>query len=203
MSLSLDAKIAAIPFQASLDSVNLTLSTAFTPELLLGISVFGGHGEAGAGVFLDLPTVTATVSQVAHVDSDCNPATNSSSEGNNVVEDLFDSLTNIVPEINLDIGLVAEAQVQAGPYKALKNDKFTVASKQFTLPTACLSYDAQAKTFGAPTATPSGKKGGDIGAKSAATGGLTNPFAGVAKFNGKLQITIGMLAIMLACFIRL
>lgn len=202
MYLSPDAKIAATPFQASLDSVNLTLSTAFTPELLLGISVFNGHGEAGAGVFLDLPTVKATVSEVAHADSDCNPAGNSSSEGNHVVEDLFDRLTNIVPEIDLDIGLVAQAEVHAGAFRVREIDKFTVASKHFTLPTACLSYDAQAKTFGAPTATSSGNKDGDI-KKSTAGEGLTNPFAEAVKIYGKLQITIGMLAIMFACFMGL
>lgn len=176
-----------------MDNITLTLSTAFTPELLLGISVFDGHGEAGAGVFLDLPTIKATVSQVDHVDANCNPIANTSSEGKGNNNDLFGSLTNIVPEVDFDLGLVAQAAVLAGPLTFRAIDKYTAVSTHYTLPTACLSFNTQAKTFSAPTATK----------KSAAAVRVVNPFAGIINSYGRVQLMTGVLAFILGCFLRL
>lgn len=167
--------------------------------------MFDGHGEAGAGVFLDLPQIKATIAQVNNVDSECNPVANASSQGNNIIDDIFGSLTNIVPEVDFDVGLVAQADLQGGGFTfGPKPARYTAFSIHSTLPTACLSFNAQSKTFGSPTATSSGNDGkGKDGTKGAATVGVVNPFAGIVNRYGRLQVTIGVLAFMLGCFLGL
>ena len=148
-------------------------------------------------MFLDLPTIKATVSQVEHVDSNCN---NASSEGKDNKDDLFGSLTRIVPEVDFDIGLVAQAELHAGEFQLRDIKKYTAVSTHYTLPTACLSFDAKANTFGAPTATAA-QKNGDV--KSSAVVGVVNPFAGIDRIYERMQLMMGVLAFILGCFLGL
>lgn len=171
---------------------------------MLGISLFDGKGEAGAGAFLDLPTIKATVSQVAHANSKCELVSNST-KTNDVIESLFDSLTKIVPEVDLDLGLVAQAGVHAGDFAVNGVKKYTALSTHYSLPTACLSFDGQAKTFGpavAALASATGKQGTDKGGKNAAEG-LVNPFTGLLGGHWRLQAVILTLAFMFGCFMGL
>ncbi|MCJ1465236.1 hypothetical protein MMC07_003852 [Pseudocyphellaria aurata] len=183
-----DTKISAIPFQAEFDSISLTASTSFTPELLLGISVFEDLGSAGAGVFFDLPTVKATVSQVAHVDAKCDPIANASTTGN-ISDDIFGSLTNIVPEVDFDVGLVAQAELKAFALTLDDLSKWTAVQTAFTLPTACISFDAGAKTYGAAGASATGGK------KNAATAGIVNPLMVLAGPYGRPEAAMIVLAV--------
>lgn len=191
-----DTKISAIPFQAEFDSISLSVSTSFTPELLLGISVFDDHGSAGAGVFFDLPTVKATVSQVAHVDSKCDPVANAST-GGDISDDIFGSLTNIVPEVDFDVGLVAQAEVHAFAYTLNNVAKWTAVQTAFTLPTACISFDARAKTFGsaAVSATATGGAGGGQIKKNVATTGIVSPLMGIVRRCGRFEVVTMVLAL--------
>lgn len=152
-----DSTIAALPLQAGVNDISLALSAAFRPELLLGISVLDGHGTAGAGIVLNLPRVDAKISQVANVDHLCNPLNGSN---NNLQNDNFTSLTNIVPKAELDLELIAQAEVRAGQFHLDDKAGYTALSKDFALPTACFSYDAAAKTYAtAEPAVQTGKPG--------------------------------------------
>lgn len=198
---SLDTKISAIPFQAEFDSISLTASTSFTPELLLGISVFDGLASVGAGVLFDLPTVKATVSQVAHVDAKCDPIANASAAGD-INDDIFGSLTNIVPEVDFDLELVAQAEFKPfidDDYEA----KWTAVKTAFTLPTACISFDAGAKTFGSATATVTASGGGGDSKKSAATAGHVNPLMGIVRWCRRFEAVMMVLALVSGYFLAL
>lgn len=192
------------------NNIALTLSAAFAPELLSGLSVFEGAGTAGYGVFLNFPTVSATLSQVANVNSKCEPVPIASSSGTtNATADFFASLTHLTPAVNMSVGVIAEAEVHAGLFALVEQKPFTAFQTGFPLPTACLNYDAQAKTYGPASAVvasataSAGGKGLPGGAKGAATGGKSNPLESVVGTWGRVQTTAGVLAAVSACFLTL
>lgn len=196
-----DTKVSALPFQSKFDNISLTASISFAPELLLGISVLDGLGSAGAGVFFDLPTVKATVSQVAHVDAKCDPVVNASTAGD-ISDDVFGSLINIVPEVDFDLGLVAQAEIRAGPVIMDDVAKWTAVKTAFTLPTACISFDAGAKTYVAATASASAAGGGGS-KKNAATAGIINPLMGIVRRCGRFEAVMMVLALVSGFFLAL
>ena len=204
------ANITALPFQSEFNNIALTLSASFTPELLLGLSVFGGHGTAGAGTFLNLPTVYATLSQVSNVNAQCEPAPAGTPSGTtNATADIFASLTHLTAGTNLSVGLVAEAEVHAGAFKLEDRKPFTAFETGFPLPTACMSFDDQAKTYAPATAVvasataSAGAKALPGGGKGAAVSGRSNPLGSVVGTWGRLETMAGILAIVFACFLGL
>ncbi len=158
----------ALPFQASTPSVELTLSASFSPRLLLGISFFSGSATAGAGFFLNTPSISTTLSTVTHVDSQCENVSNSSSAAS---ERTFDALTHIDSSVEVALGVIAQAEVDFEGSGRLKDEaEYTVLGKTFDLPTACVGFDAAAKTYGAPAQavkTGSGMEGPKASANSA------------------------------------
>ncbi|KAL9580578.1 MAG: hypothetical protein Q9212_004408, partial [Teloschistes hypoglaucus] len=140
--------ISALPFTASVDNIALTLSAAFRPQLLLGISLLGSTADAGAGVFFNLPTISTTISQVAHVNQKCEPVPMSSGSNNDsastlvngVLEDIFGSLTHVEDSVELGFGVFAEANVKAFKGAAV-DGVVTIFNTSLPGPTACLSFD--------------------------------------------------------------
>lgn len=162
----------ALPFQAGVPNLALTAIGGFQPQLLLGISFFEGKGTAGAGIFLDSPLLTSTLSTVHHVSSKCENAT-----ANN---DIFDTLTHVDASVDVGVGLTAEADVDIGGISFGDAAPYSVLQTAYALPTACLKFDAGAKSYVPATATPSvtttttTAKSHD-GAKSGAAG-VVRPF---------------------------
>jgi hypothetical protein len=180
----------------------LTLHTGFTPQLLLGATVFDGLGSIGAGVFFDLPSISATFSYVTGVNSTCDPVDPSS-------PDLIPGgLTNIVPSAVFDVGLIAEAAISDLDYSIGVVTTYELASYAPTLPTACLAFDARASTF-APatakaTATATATTASSSGPKS--TSGATilvNPITKMVRSMGRLAIVTLLLSLMSAFFASL
>lgn len=207
-----DAKITALPFQSEFNNIALTLSASFAPELLIGLSIFDGDGIAGAGVFLELPTVSATFSQVSHVNSKCEPAAlSTSTDTTNATADVFASLTHLSPAVNMSVGLVAEAEVRAGAFGLTERKSYTAFQTGFALPTACYDFDQAAKTYAPATAvvasaTASASAGSKalpgIG-KSAAISGKINPLQYTVGAWGGLETTVGVLGAVFALFLSL
>ena len=163
-------QITALPFQAEVDSVNLTIAAAFTPQLLLTIGILDNAISASAGAFLDLPKLEATVSKVSHVNETCDPV----SPTEDLKDYIFDSLTNIVPSVEVDVGVLAEADEKLGGNKE-KGVTYTAWNKTWTLPTACVSFDPIQKAYVTPTSTTTttatpGVKGSGPNSKSGASG---------------------------------
>lgn len=149
---SQSTSLKAPPFQFKAPNISLTLSAGFTPEILIGISLFNGIGTVAAGVIFSLPTITATISQVSNVTSTCEPAHNSSSSSSPADQYIFNSLTHIVPKVDFAIALIAQAEVKPiGLPFIEENAAYTVWNKSAPLPTACFSYRADEKAYGAPT----------------------------------------------------
>ena len=180
----------------------------------MGISVFDGSGTAGAGAFLNLPTITATVAQVANVNSRCEPEAVPSNNGtgaDGALDDFFSSLTHLTSDVELAVGVVAEEKVEVGTFGDIAGRQpYTILSTDFSLPTACLSFDAAAKTFGSPTASSTasstGTAGSNVipgGSKSVASMGMENPLGSVIGKLGRLETTLAILVCVSGCFLRL
>ncbi|KAL8688775.1 MAG: hypothetical protein Q9218_005399, partial [Villophora microphyllina] len=120
-----NSTISPLPFTASINNLALTLSASFRPQLLLGISLLASTALLGAGVFFNLPTISTTISQVAHVDRKCetlpfSPSSPTNSNNNDtasvlvngVLEDVFGSLTHVEESIAFEFGVLAEAKVK-------------------------------------------------------------------------------------------
>ena len=190
-----NTKITALPFQAAIDSIGLTVTAGFQPQLLLGISVLGHDATAGLGVFFDLPQVTATVEQVTHVNSKCESVANSNT-ANGIANDIFNSLTHISGNVSFDIGLLAQANLNTAGHTFNENGSWPVLATEYPLPTACISFDSKAKTYGPAGATP----GAPTGSGSA---GPHNSGAAPNLGNSMQQLAAGFLILVSMCFITL
>ncbi|KAL8860445.1 MAG: hypothetical protein Q9178_003104 [Gyalolechia marmorata] len=195
-----DTEITALPFASRVDSIDLTVSAAFRPELLLGVEVLGSN--LGAGIFFNLPTVAATVSQVAHVNSKCEPipANVTSSTVDDVVEDVMESLTHIEPSVQFDFGLVAQAEIRNFDVEAI----YTIFNTSFPLPTACLAFNRDEMALGVVTPSADGKA---IAAATTGTGaagkGRGNPLEGLTGWCGRLDVIVGSLLTVSVWFMSL
>ncbi|KAL8782757.1 MAG: hypothetical protein Q9213_005135 [Squamulea squamosa] len=167
-----DTKITALPFTSGVDNIALTVSAAFRPELLLGVEVL--TGTVGAGIFFNLPTVAATITQVAHVNSKCEPvpANQTSSTVNGLVEDVFGGLTHIEPSVEFNFGVLAEAEVNKD--FGVEN-VHTVFNTSFPLPTACLEFNRDKMALGLVTPSVQGKAVAVASGIGAAGKGRGNP----------------------------
>lgn len=109
--------------------------------------------------------------------------------------DIFDTLTHVDASVDVGLGLTAEADVDIGGISFGDAAPYSVLQTSYALPTACLSFDAGAKSYLPATATPSvttttttTAKGHD-GAKSGAAG-VVRPFgAQGAGFKGMLVVS--------------
>lgn len=92
--------------------------------------------------------------------------------------DIFDTLTHVDASVDVGLGLTAEADVDIGGISFEDAAPYSVLRTSYALPTACMSFDAGAKSYVPATATPSPTttttKGHD-GAKSGAAG-VVSPF---------------------------
>ncbi|MCJ1276962.1 hypothetical protein MMC21_004771 [Puttea exsequens] len=159
--------ISPLPFQAAISDIALTAVAGFRPQLLLGVSFFEGSATAGAGIFLDAPMLTATITPVTHVGANCENGTSSTADK------IFDSLTHISTSAEIGLGVVAEVKVGLGESLIDEGTPVNIVNKTFDLPSSCLSFDAAAKTYGA---VPTGTKGaGTTGLKGGAVGGRSVP----------------------------
>jgi hypothetical protein len=169
--------------------------------------MFGDLGFVGAGVFFHLPTAKAIISQLANVNANCDPLPELSSANDTtsteILSGIFGSLTNVVPTVELDLGLLAN--VEANDMKFNHEAQYTAMSTGFPLPTGCISYNTKDKAFlpaaaavaSASASASAGKKGGKI-LTGAGTASTKNPFT---RTGHRLEVAMGILGLMMGCFI--
>ncbi|KAL9048689.1 MAG: hypothetical protein Q9206_005900 [Seirophora lacunosa] len=187
-----DSQITALPFTAGIDNIALTVSASFRPEILLGVSVLTDV-TLGAGVFFDLPTVSATVSQVTDVNARCEPLppTNATSLVDGFREDVYGSLTHLEPAVEFGIGVLAQGEVGVFDGEAV----LTLFNTSLPLPTACLSFDREAGTLGAVMATTTAAgKDATASETSAAEKGFRM---------GRMKVALALLLGVGVCFVGL
>ncbi|KAF7924960.1 uncharacterized protein EAE98_007048 [Botrytis deweyae] len=186
-----DSAITALPLTATDPSISLTLSLALHSEILLGVDILSGKGSIAAGAFLDLPALSVTISELTSVDENCNPAQSSSSSVKDL--DYFSSLTNIVPQADIAIGLQAGIQLRIPDLNFVENvgTTATLAGTSMLLPTHCMSFDGGKKEFVTPGATGSSSSSsssstGTVGSskKSNAEKMVSVPVVGSGGFGG-------------------
>ena len=161
--------------------------------------------RAGTGVFLDLPKLTTTFSTLSHVNAACETANTSSSTANKALDFVYDTLTHIDASVDIGLGVTAQAEVDFGDYSFVDNAPYTVLSKGFALPTACISFDVAKKAFGVPSATTT--KGGTAGGAPNTAGHASgasveayNPFGRHTGISGRRWLMMPLLGIVSACF---
>ncbi|KAM3150690.1 hypothetical protein ABEW05_008991 [Botrytis cinerea] len=178
-----DSSITALPLTATDSSISLTLSLALHSQILLGVNILSGDGSIAAGAFLDLPALSVTISELTSVDENCNPAQSSSSSVKDL--DYFSSLTNIVPQADIAIGLQAGIQLTVPDLHFVENvgTTATLAGTSMLLPTQCMSFDGGKKEFVTPGAT-----GSSSSSSSSSTG--TGTAGGSKKSNAEKHVSV-------------
>ncbi|KAL2359016.1 hypothetical protein RJZ56_008153 [Blastomyces dermatitidis] len=140
---------------------------SFRPEVLLGVNSLIGGTTGGVGAFFTIPSINVKVEQLKNVDGKCNPLPTSSAlpgddddddddEKNRIptLEDLIGNFTNIVPTVELNVGVLAELEIGIGAFQKKLEADHTIISKEFALPTACLAFNQEKKSFASPTPPP-------------------------------------------------
>ncbi|KAI9695331.1 MAG: hypothetical protein M1820_008683 [Bogoriella megaspora] len=134
-------RIDVIPFQANLGTPKLTVSLALKPKIVFGMHALGSIIFADAGAYVDIPKLRLEVDSVKNVDSKCN-AMDASDHGALMSPDFGDAV-NVIPSAEMDIGLLAEAQIAIFG----TNEETTLTSAATTLSTACLLWDKAGSTL--------------------------------------------------------
>ena len=80
-------------------------------------------------------------------------------------EKVFDTLTHVDASVDVGLGLVAEADVDVGGLSFQDGEPYSLLHTSYALPTACMSFDAAKKSYGAATATPTVTAGSAVGTK--------------------------------------
>jgi hypothetical protein len=174
------------------------LKTGFNPQLLIGATVFGNVGEIAAGVFFDLPSVSATLSYIENVNASCDDV------GNSGQKPIPGGLTNIVPSVVFDAGLFAEAAIGNGEYSIGEVRTYQFTNYTLPLSTVCLRFDPTASTFAPATNPATATATGSHGAKpTSAAVVLVNPVTKMVSSMGRQAILVLSFILMSAFFASL
>ncbi|OJD25405.1 hypothetical protein ACJ73_03230 [Blastomyces percursus] len=156
-------KLSSFPYQAQVPT-GFEFNISFRPEVLLGVNSLIGSTTGGVGAFFTIPSITVKVEQLKNVDGNCNPLPTSSAlpggddddEKSRIptLEDLIGNFTNIVPTVELNVGVLAELEIGIGALQKKLEADHTIISKEFALPTACLAFNQEKKSFASPTPPP-------------------------------------------------
>jgi hypothetical protein len=147
-----NSQINPLPLTASSPDFSLNFGIGLAASLLVGVEILDGHGILGAGMFINLPHLSLSISQLDSVNAHCEPV-NGSSTVDGFLSTVFPNLTHIVPAADIDIGLSATAGVNFADIHNSGSDTHTLTGIPFTLPTACMMWDAENNAFTTPTTT--------------------------------------------------
>ena len=101
------------------------------------------------------------------MNSKCEPlpisgtTSNASTTVDDILQDVFGSLTHIEPGVGLDFGVLAEANLGMSNSREVGVENVvTIFNTTFPLPTTCLSFDAEKSTLGpVPAMATAGGRG--------------------------------------------
>lgn len=127
-------------------------SVTFTPQILLGISTAKGLVSGGIGAYMELPKLALNITQLSDVDEKCEP---SPEDAESSLDKLFGNLTNFIPSVDINMGVLADFGVEIGKEVQSTAIQTAITTTGYSLPTQCLQFDADEKTFAVPT--PSSK----------------------------------------------
>ena len=131
------------------------------------------------------------------------PANLTTSTVNDIVEDVFEGLTHIEPSVEVDFGVLAQAEVAEG---VGVDAIYTIFNTGYPLPTACLEFNRDDGALAAVTPKADGKaiaEGPGVVGEGAAGKGRGNPFAEIAGMGARLDIVVGGLLAVAVWFMSL
>ncbi|KEF60442.1 uncharacterized protein A1O9_02003 [Exophiala aquamarina CBS 119918] len=103
-----DIGLSDLPFQANLGDIELSVEVSLQPRVTLGVE-FLEVLTAESGLFIDLPKTTLVLTQIATdtFDANCEPmaTTDSDTDKENLLQDIFQNLTHITTGYEVGIGL--------------------------------------------------------------------------------------------------
>ncbi|KAL4941615.1 hypothetical protein BDV06DRAFT_212538 [Aspergillus oleicola] len=137
-----DTTFETIPFEASTEVSSVSLSITFQPQILLGISTglddfMNVELDGGIGAFVSLPNLSLNASQVTGVNEDCEVASD---------DDIVGNATRLTPSVELDMGVIASYDVRLGSFNDSRGVAPVLASTSYSLPTGCVSFEADVET---------------------------------------------------------
>ncbi|MCJ1473347.1 hypothetical protein MMC13_001998 [Lambiella insularis] len=182
-----------LPFQAAVGNLALNLSATLQPEILIGFSFLNGVGNAGAGIFLELPQLALEIAPAVGTNEKCEPITNITLASH--IQQLFGNLTHIVPEVELAGGFIAQATLGPSAFAGDKHQTaYTPLATTFAAPTACLAFDGKANSYVPVSALATGT-GNSVGAAT--------PTAGAARQKGQIGAVAWVLGMACIRFLML
>ncbi|KAF5855638.1 hypothetical protein ETB97_008848 [Aspergillus alliaceus] len=167
-----ETKIHALPFQSTSALASLIFSVTFTPQILLGISTVEGIVSGGIGAFVHLPKVSVNATQLHQVNEKCEAviSKNESEESSrSALDNVFDNLMHIAPSVDVNMGVLANMQVDVAQISESVAVQTVLASTSYPLPTVCLNFDPKGHRYGAPSrskSSASATKGADADQQS-------------------------------------
>ncbi|EFR04097.1 hypothetical protein MGYG_07104 [Nannizzia gypsea CBS 118893] len=165
-SVSQHTTFTEIPFQSSQGITDLTFSISFSPEILFGIRSPTGIISGGAGVTFNMPQASVKISQLDNVDEACEMIPHVPGQGGDMskngslIDSLIGNFTHVEPSLEFNVVPFIELQLDLPRGEFLQQLEATVTSTELSLPTACLAFDKEMNTYGAPAqvlATPTAK----------------------------------------------
>lgn len=154
-------------------------------EVLLGVDILDHDGSLTAGMFINMPQLSLSVSTVTGVNAQCEPV-NGSSTIDGFLSTVFPNLTNIVPQADIGVGFQvgAKLDIPAANIDISIGDQHILAGTSFPLPTVCVMWDEAQNAFTSPTMTTS------IAGPTSTTGGTdsSDGESGKAASSGMRQI---------------
>jgi hypothetical protein len=144
-----------LPFQAKAALVSLIASIGFKPQVLLGINTAVGSVQGGVGAFLELPKVSVNVTQLSNVNEKCEAVSSGDGKLTSMLDNVFGDFTNIVPTVDINLGALANFEVDVPRvFTETAAVQTVLASTSYPLPTACLQFDSESGEYSSPTPTP-------------------------------------------------
>ncbi|EAW11621.1 putative GPI anchored protein [Aspergillus clavatus NRRL 1] len=145
----------ALPFQAKSALTSLVARAVFKPQILLGINTAVGSVQGGIGAFLELPNLSLNVTQLSHVNEHCEAASSGDGKLSSTLDNVFGNLTHIVPNVDINLGALANFEVEVPRlFTEAAAVQTVLASTSYPLPTACLEFDSGSGKFGKPSPSP-------------------------------------------------
>lgn len=108
--------------------------------------------------------------------------------------------------MDVGLGLTAQAQVDVGDYSFKDNAPYSLLHTSFALPTACMSFDARAKSYAPAAATATTSATGSAAAAKGHSGGAAgavNPFGAQGAGLRGMMLLSGLMVLGTVCFVVL
>jgi hypothetical protein len=111
-----DTSVDAIPFQSKAELFGLTLNLGIRQRVAFGVEIEGPglvpDLALNAGVYVDVPTISATVQSVSNVDANCESLDSSNAENKDLLRDALSNPLRIDFATGYEFGIDALAEVR-------------------------------------------------------------------------------------------